>query len=45
MKHILASTLLFASCHLFAQSGKLPSVTVETMDGKKVNTATRSNNC
>lgn len=44
MKHILASTLLFASCHLFAQSGKLPSVTVETMDGKKVNTATWSNN-
>ncbi|HEY0976512.1 MAG TPA: TlpA disulfide reductase family protein [Flavobacteriales bacterium] len=45
MKNLLASLLLSFPLLLAAQNGgKLPSVMVQTMDGKKVNTSTFSNN-
>jgi len=43
MKHLLTSLALALPLLLSAQ-GRLPSVTVQTMDGKKVNTSTWSNN-
>ena len=47
MNHFLRFALplsLLLPLALTAQSGKLPSVMVETLDGKKVNTSTWSNN-
>jgi thiol-disulfide isomerase/thioredoxin len=43
MKHFLASLSFALPLLLAAQSGKLPSVTVQGLDGKKVNTATWNN--
>ena len=44
MKHILGTLAIALPLLLNAQSGKLPSVQVQAMDGKKVNTSTWSNN-
>ena len=44
MKHLIATLALAFPLLLSAQSGKLPAVTVETLDGKKVNTSSWSNN-
>ena len=44
MKHILATLAIALPMLLNAQSGKLPAVTVQSMDGKKVSTSTWSNN-
>mgnify|MGYP002369347721 CR=1 FL=1 len=43
MKLLLALAPLAFALSVNAQSGKLPSVMVETLDGKKVNTSTWSN--
>jgi cytochrome c biogenesis protein CcmG, thiol:disulfide interchange protein DsbE len=43
MKHILATLAIALPMLLNAQSGKLPAVTVQSMDGKKVSTSTWSN--
>ncbi len=42
MKHLIAS-LAFAFPLLLAAQSKMPAVTVQTMDGKKVNTSTWTN--
>jgi len=44
MKHLIATLALAFPLLLSAQSGKLPAVTVQTLDGKKVNTSSWSNN-
>ena len=44
MKHLITALLLAIPALLSAQSGKLPAVMVETLDGKKVNAASWSNN-
>lgn len=43
MKHLITSLALALPLLLSAQ-GRMPSVTVQTMDGKKVNTSTWTNN-
>ena len=43
MKNTILSIALLLPVLLFAQSGKLPSVTVQDMNGQKVNTSTWSN--
>jgi thiol-disulfide isomerase/thioredoxin len=42
MKHLITS-LAFALPLLLSAQGRMPSVTVQTMDGKKVNTSTWTN--
>ena len=42
MKHLITALLLAIPALLSAQSGKLPAVMVETLDGKKVNAASLS---
>ena len=44
MKKILFLLTFSLPALLFAQSGKLPAVMVQSLDGKKVNTSTWSNN-
>lgn len=45
MKNLFLSVLLsIIALPVLAQTGKIPSATVQTMDGKKVNTADFSNN-
>lgn len=44
MKHFLTPLAICLPLLLSAQSGKLPAVTVQMLDGKKVNTASWSNN-
>ena len=44
MKHLLTPLAVLLPLLLSAQSGKLPAVTVQMLDGKKVNTANWSNN-
>ncbi|MEO8734005.1 MAG: TlpA disulfide reductase family protein [Flavobacteriales bacterium] len=44
MKKLIASLALVLPLMLAAQTGKVPSVTVQTLTGQKVNTSTWSNN-
>ena len=44
MKNLLTALLIALAPSLLIAQAKLPSVTVQTLDGKKINTSTWSNN-